>query len=409
VRLQLIAPARTFFAAVLFFARTVRAASPDDGAAPSTPEAPDAPVAPFSEYSVRVAGEFAAYQDTDHVFVESPTIAATIAKPASGWNIKGSYLIDVVSAASVDIVSTASRRWEEVRHAGTLGGTYQPGNFGVSPSASVSVEPDYLSLAGSLVLTQDLMNKNVTLLAGYEHGHDVSGRSDTPFSVFSHTIDHDAVKAGITLVLDRATILTNILDFDFEHGDTSKPYRYIPLFAPGTSVAAGASIDAVNSLRLSERVLEQLPLSRNRYSATSRLAHRFRTSTLRIEERLYVDTWSLKATTTDARFLFDLARRVELGPHVRGHAQTSVNFWQRAYTLRSGFDFPALRTGDRELGPLYNLTGGGTIRIGVGPTNEPDKWVLGISLNATYTRYLDDLYVTDRVSTLGILSLEGEL
>src|SRR5207302_9129024 len=124
---------------------------------------------------------------------------------------------------------------------------------------------------------------------------------------------------GLTLVVDRTTIATVLADAVFESGDTSKPYRYIPMFAPGTDVPRGASIDSVMAARLPERTLEQLPLSRNRYALTLRMAHRFRASTLRLEERLYHDTWGIDATSTDARFLFDVARRVQLGPHVRVH------------------------------------------------------------------------------------------
>jgi hypothetical protein len=277
------------------------------------------------------------------------------------------------------------------------------------PSASFSVEPDYTSIVGGLAITQDLLAKNLTLLGGYEHGHDIAGRSDTPYSVFAHVIDHDTFKAGLTGVLDPATIATGLVEASFERGDTSKPYRYIPLFAPGVAVANGASIDTVNAIRLPERVLEQLPTTRQRFAITGRLAHRFAASTLRVEERLYDDSWALFASTTDARFLVDLSRRLELGPHLRFHGQKAVSFWQRAYVLQPGYDFPALRTGDRELGPLFGGTAGGTLRIGLGDGADPMKWALGVDANATYTRYLDDLYVTSRTSFIGGVSLEGEL
>jgi hypothetical protein len=195
-------------------------------------------------------------------------------------------------------------------------------------------------------------------------------------------------------------------DLDIEHGDPSKPYRYIPLFAPGVSVPRGAPIDLVNRLRESERPLEQLPLSRQRYAITGRLAHRYRRATLRLDERLYADSWAMLATTTDVRMLFDLGSRVETGPHGRLHAQSAVSFWERAYTLGPGFDFPALRTGDRELGPLYSVTAGWTFDIALGGASDPRSWLLGFHLNATSTQYLDDLYVTQRVSALGGASLE---
>jgi hypothetical protein len=174
-------------------------------------------------------------------------------------------------------------------------------------------------------------------------------------------------------------------------------------------VPRGASIDLVNSLRVSARPLEQLPLSRSRYALTARLAHRYRLATLRLEERAYADSWLMLATTTDARLLFDLGERVEMGPHLRLHAQTAVDFWQRAYVYGPGFEYPALRTGDRELGPLVNATAGGSLRIGIGSDTNPMSWVLGFNVNATTTEYLDDLYITNRVSAIGAVTLETDL
>jgi hypothetical protein len=253
------------------------------------------------------------------------------------------------------------------------------------------------------------MNKNVTWLLGYAHGHDIAGRTGTAFSVFSRVIDRNAFNAALTLVVSPSTVASLIGDVILENGDPSKPYRYIPLFSAGANVPRGASIDLVNNLRVSARPLEQLPLSRQRYGLTLRVAHRYHLATLRLDERLYVDSWATKATTTDVRYLFDLSRRIELGPHARLHAQSAVDFWQRAYLFGPGFEYPALRTGDRELGPLVNVTAGGTLRIGLGDDANPTSWVLGFDGNATSTQYLNDLYVTQRISVLGGVTLETDL
>jgi hypothetical protein len=398
-------------------ARSARAQRPEDPpaavstpevAASSSPPAPSSPPSPAS-LDVHASSDLASYADSDHVFVFTPSVAGTIANPTAGWSVTGSYLVDVVSAASVDIVSTASRHWTEVRQAGTLGASFQRGTFGVSLGAAASSEPDYLSLAGGGAITHDFADKNATVLLGFNHEHDVAGRTGTPFSLFSRPLNIESFKAGLTLVLDKRTIASFIGDLMVESGDSSKPYRYIPLFAPGTVVPVGASIDLVTRLRVSARPLEQLPLARDRYAFSFRLAHRFGSwSTLRLDERLYDDSWALKATTTDLRYLVDLGARLELGPHLRVHAQTAVSFWERAYTYGPGFAYPALRTGDRELGPLLGFTGGGSLRWRIGPASHPSAWVLGLDLNVIETRYLDDLYTTDRLSTVGALSLEAE-
>lgn len=194
-----------------------------------------------------------------------------------------------------------------------------------------------------------------------------------------------------------------------EYGDPSKPYRYVPMFASGAIVARGASIAEVTRLRLPERVLEQLPLERDRYALSMGRGHRFRKSTLRFDERAYADTWGLKATTTDSRWLFDLSKRFTVGPRLRFYGQTPVDFWQRAYVISSAGVFPAIRTGNRELGPLVNLTGGASARFHLGSSGDPRTWVLGVDVNVTSTHYLDDIYLTQRWSVVSGLTLEVAL
>jgi hypothetical protein len=88
--------------------------------------------------------------------------------PTAGWGVNGRYLLDVVTAASPDIVATASPRWTEVRHAGNLGVKYKPDTFGVAASGSVSYTNDYLSLSAGAQVTKELDAKNLTLLGGSE-------------------------------------------------------------------------------------------------------------------------------------------------------------------------------------------------------------------------------------------------
>jgi Protein of unknown function (DUF3570) len=389
------------------------APSPDSPAPFVDKPSVEAPARPPHKHESNIVGHVAAdygqYVDTDHVIVETPSIRGGVSNPLAGWSVDAEYLMDIVSAASVDIVSTASRRYQEVRQAASLEGSYKPQTFGGQLRASFSDEPDYVSWSGGGSVTQDLADKNVTWRAGYEYGHDVAGRTGTSFSVFSHTIQRHAFNAAVTLVMSPASFISIVGDVILESGDSSKPYRYVPLFAPDTAVPTGASVDLVNSLRVSERPHEQLPLSRQRYAITGSYAHRYHAATLRLKYRLYADSWAMLAWTSDSRYLFDLNERIEIGPHLRTHGQTAVSFWQRAYRLGPVFDYPALRTGDRELGPLISITAGMTIRVGLGSRVNPNSWVLDGFLNATGTQYLDDLYLTNRVSVLGGMSLETEL
>lgn len=356
----------------------------------------------------RVATEVAAYQDSVAVSVLTPSAAARVDDPTGGWGADARYLVDVVSAASPDIVSTASPRWVEVRHAGSVGARYKRGDVGVAASGSTSYTPDYLALAGSARLSQDLDEKNVTLTEGYAYGHDTIGRTGTPFSVFSRTLDTHALSLGVSRLLSRSVVIATTFDLILERGDQSKPYRYVPMFSPSVAgtIPRGASAETVARSRLEARPLEQLPLGRERYALDVRLASRFESSTLRLDERGYLDSWGMAASTTDVKWMFDAGDRVIWWPHLRVHVQNGVSFWERAYAARDVHDLPALRTGDRELAPLFTVGGGGGVRIALGPEADRDAWVFTASVEGAHTTFQDAIYVTERWSALAAVGIE---
>ena len=382
-------------------------ATADAGAAASTPE--PTPGATASSINARATTEIAGYIDSTATSVLTPSIGLVVESPTAGWGVSGRYLVDVVSAASPDIVSTASPHWVEVRQAGSLGVRYKPGTFGVAVNAATSYTPDYFSLSAGAQLSQDLDEKNLTLIAGYGYGHDTIGRSRTAFSVFSRTLDYHTIQAGLSRIVNASLVIGVYGDVVLENGDQSKPYRYIPIFTPAAaaSIPVGASPTVVANARLQAKPLEQLPLERERYSLTGRLALRADNgTTLRVEERGYVDTWGLKASTTDARYFIDLSRRWTIWPHARFNIQNSVSFWKRAYTANGEHDLPALRTGDRELSSLFTAGGGGGVRIALGKSGSFDDLVLTTTIDAFYTSFADAIYVKQRLSALAATALE---
>ncbi len=179
------------------------------------------------------------------------------------------------------------------------------------------------------------------------------------------------------------------------------------------TITKGASIDMVNAKRLPERPLEQLPLARERYAVTARLGHRFAHGTLRMDERLYTDTWRLHASTTEARYFLDLSRRWMVWPRLRAHFQTPVYFWSRAYESAfradGSFSVPRYRTGDRELGPLLTFGAGVGGSFAMGPDVDPTSLTLLLQGDILHTKFLDDLYVTSRTATLATLAIQGAL
>jgi Protein of unknown function (DUF3570) len=368
---------------------------------------PAAAVAGGSSLTAHASAEVAGYSDTDHVAVLTPNVSGRVENPTAGWSAEGSYLVDFISAASVDIVSTASSRWTEVRHAGALSGTYKPHDLGLSVKASISDEPDYLAYAAGGYVTADFDERNISVIFGYAYGHDTIGRTGTPFSVFSHDLERHTITAGLTSDVDRLTVLGLGAELEIDSGDPSKPYRYIPLFSPAVAptIPRGASLQLVTQLRLPDRPREQLPLSRARFAATARLARRFPRATVQLEGRAYDDSWQLGAFSSDLRLLFDVGSRWSIGPHARYYVQSGASFWKLAY-VGTADHVPALRTGDRELSPLTNLTGGAALHWRAGPASRPDALIFGLSGDVTYTAFFAALYVRERVASFAALTTE---
>ncbi len=358
--------------------------------------------------TLRAGSELAVYGDTNHVSVFTTTFFAGAESQEKKWAVDGSFLVDVVSAASPDIVSMASPRWVEARHQITLGGYGRVGKATITPRAMTSIEHDFQSVTGGATVSLDMLHKGISPLFGYDYAHDVISRRGTPFSVFAHPVDRHALTFGAGFAVDRATMFYATGNAIVELGDQSKPYRYIPMFDQATlpELRYGMSADEVNRLRRDERPLEQLPLEKYRFALDGLFLRRYSASTLRLEERLYADSWGLKASTTDLRYILDATNHVRVFPHVRMHAQTGVDFWRAAYVASSsslGSRLPVLRTGDAELGPMLTWTLGLGARFAFGKN---DLFALTLTGEASHAWFLEHLLLKTRLSVLTVGMVE---
>ncbi len=363
--------------------------------------------------AVHLALDMSGYLDTTAVRVLTPAVRGSVVSPTAGWNVGASYLLDMVTAASPDVVSTASRRFADTRHAATVNGGYQPGRFGVQAFGNFSSESDYVSRTLGATANVELLDKQLTPQIGFSHSWDTIGRAGTDYDVFSNKLNTEEISAGATIILSPTSLLVLGTSVGLESGDQSKTYRYIPLFEPGVSVPAGASADAVNRARLPSKPLEQLPLDRQRFSVGGRFIQRTNaTSTLRLEERLYSDTWGMKATSTDARYLMDLSPRLRVWPHGRVHVQNGATFYKRIYgaTLNSdgSATIPQLRTSDRELSPMLGVTLGGGVRFGLTDPSSKLQLAVVATADGLFNHYFNTLYLRGRLAGYGTIGLEAD-
>ena len=365
--------------------------------------------------NVHVGIEGSGYTDSTNVHVFSPGVNAAVVSPTQGWNVGGSYLIDFVSAASPDVVSMASPPYKEARHAASLNGGYKIGVVGLNLNGNVSSEPDYLSRTIGASTSAELDDKLITPRFGYNFSSDRIGIRNTPFAQFERNLTTHEFEGGITFVMSPTTLLVTGVTAQFETGENSKLYRYVPMFAPDVApkVSPGESIDAVNANRLSVRAREFLPHTRDRFSIGARVNHRFSSGTLRVEERLYDDSWGIKASTTDGKYLHDLGDHLRVWPHLRYHVQSGASFYKLAYPAAIEADGIPLqvftyRTGDRELSPMMTVTAGGGARIALTTEKASVQYAIIVSGEVMYSRYLKSLYITARTGAYGTLGFEAE-
>ncbi len=367
------------------------------------------------DLNTRLASEFSGYADTMAVEVLSPSVSLGVEHVTEGWGVGASFLVDVVSAASVDILANASPRWQEVRYAPALNGHKRFDDVDIALAGSLSVEPDYLATSIGATVAVDLADKTITPSVGYQYSHDVSARADTDWDIFSNHINRHAVVLALGAVLTKATFGSVSLTTVIENGDSSKPYRHIPMFSPSIApnVPKGLTIEGVHQNRLNMEPLEQLPKNRQRYGLAFSIAHRFANSTLRVSERGYIDSWGLLATTTDARFMYDFTKTLRMWPHLRVHYQTNASFYRLAYQAQridpaddnSPYALPAYRSGDRELGQLLGVTAGLGARYDFGENN---AYGLVASGDFIPTFFLNHLYTLRRFGLFGALTFEAE-
>lgn len=361
-------------------------------------------------FTLKAGLETMFYSDNFNTTVVSPAVFLSGENPTAGWGVGASFLVDVVSAASPDIVATASRRWNEVRYAGTLSGDVKIKTVRVGLNGAVSIEPDYTARSVGLALSTDLHSKMVTPTLAYNFGFDILGKAQTPHEVFSQDIYRHTLDAGVSLVINASTVVVVGATGEFVRGDTSKPYRHIPMFssAVASQIPSGASPDLIASNRLPFAPLEQLPTERDRFALFGRASKRFERSTVRGDERVYIDTWGQWASTTDARYYFDLNDNIRLGGHARFNFQGPVSFWKRAYTATpmpdGTWNIPQYRTADRELGPMMGVTAGANFRASFARV-----LALQLQVEGLYNQYFDHIYVFDRLGLFTAATIELEV
>lgn len=279
------------------------------------------------------------YTDSDHTTVVSP-LAALSRDAWKGGTLSASYVADVVSSASIDVISNATSRMNDFRSEITAGLVQKLRNTTLSGSYVYSVENDYQSHNADLGFSQDLFEKNSTLSLGVTYsGNDVYRTGD---QLFHRKLNVVGFGASWTQVLNRATIAQLSYTFSYGNGYWASPYRFVKIETPDL---AGIEF----------KVPETEPNERFRHAAVIGLnRHLFSDTSLQGDYRFYTDNWGVLSHTVQLRY-FVTFKDVTLRLRERFYYQTGASFFQPHYTTQTLQPFV---TADRELSTFWsNVTG----------------------------------------------------
>jgi hypothetical protein len=198
-------------------------------------------------------------------------------KFAESASVFGSYYVDTVSGASIDVVTTASP-YHEKRTEFSGGVDYVYREALLSVSTTRSNEPDYKAGRTNIDIAQDVFGGMTTVSLGYTRGHDTVGKHNEP--AFSAAANHWQYRLGLTQILTPNWLASANYEAISDEGYLGSPYRVARVF--------GASVP------------ERDPNARSSRAAAFRVNGYIEPrSAVRGEYRRFWDNWGVRANTLE--------------------------------------------------------------------------------------------------------------
>ncbi|MGI9324737.1 MAG: DUF3570 domain-containing protein [Pseudomonadales bacterium] len=259
---------------------------------------------------------------------------------ASVW---ANYYVDMITSASIDVVSTASE-YEEERKEKSLGIDYLHGKTFMGLSYTNSEESDYTANSMRFGISQDFFGDLTTLGISYARGWDTVRRNGD--DVFEEDAKRQVYRVDLTQVLTRNMIFNLNYEGVTDEGFLNNPYRQVRFLDP--SSARGYSYEQ-----------ELYPRTRTSSAVAGRVMYYlpYRAS-LKSEFRYFTDTWGISAWNAEIAYVHPLPKGLTLDLKYRFYTQTSADFYSDLFPRRSAQNFLAR---DKELSSFDTHTLGAGI------------------------------------------------
>jgi len=270
--------------------------------------------------------------DGGGVEIDGPSILVR-KQVGKSTSLVGNYYVDMISSASIDVVTTASPYAEE-RKQWSLGMDYLRGNTTMRVNYTSSVESDFDAKTYSFSVSQDMFGDLTTLTLSYAKGDDIVGRSDDPSFERENERQHYGV--GLTQIFTRNLIATVNFETITDEGFLNNPYRSVRYADPGSAKGYSYEPELYPRTRTSNAVG-----LRAKYYLPYRAA-------LEGEYRYFIDTWDIESHTASLTYTHPWGDFVFTGQY-RYHDQTGAHFYRDLFSRSEATNF---RGRDKELSPL---------------------------------------------------------
>lgn len=220
-------------------------------------------------------------------------------------SLQGTYYVDSVSNASIDVVTTASP-YRETRTEYGLAADYVYRDSQITLSTSSSKEPDYTANSFSLDIAQESFGGMTTTSLGFTRGADTVGKHNAP--EFSDYAKHWQYRAGVTQILTKTWIASANFEAIADDGYLQSPYRVARVF--------GASVPERDPRTRSSRAMK--------FRVLGDLGHR---DAVHADYRYFWDTWGIKAHTAEFGYSRYFGDAILADAYLRYYTQTHALFY----------------------------------------------------------------------------------
>ena len=276
--------------------------------------------------------------DGGGVEIDGPSVLVR-KKVGKSVSVVGNYYVDMVSSASIDVITTASPYTEE-RTQWSLGMDYLRGNTTMRVGYTSSEESDYDASTYSFSVSEDMFGGLTTLTLSYALGDDLVRKSDDP--TFERDLDKQIYGVGLTQILTKNLIATLNFETATDEGYLNNPYRSVRYFNASDTLGRGYSFEG--ELYPNTRTSNALGI-RARYFLPYRAA-------IEGEYRFFTDTWDVESHTASISYVHPWSDFTFTGKF-RYHDQTGAHFYSDLFPRAQATNF---RGRDKELSPLTSYT-----------------------------------------------------